>query len=994
MKKLLAFIRRAPKRTSAVLTMIAAAVIVPLALNAWGPSANRPLFSIKNPADYVTFNSITDNPVHGFEPNFMQIREATADNSTYADSIALQAGKEYVVYMYYHNNAKTSLNASGVGIAQGARIEAKIPAIVPNGSTNTAAMGYVSATNATPGSVYDDIFFKNTTGGDISLRYVPGSATIHSKGAINGKTLPDSIVSGGTALGYNALDGIVPGCNEYAGYVTFRVKADQPNFTVSKQVKLNGTSGWKENIAANPGDTVDYLIEYKNTGTMRQNNVTIKDKLPAGMTYVAGSAKYYNSFNPNGAPATDDVTGKGLNIGNYEPGANGLVRFSAKLPSASTLKCGINKFVNTGIVETDNGWKQDDATVETTKECPPEPPKPKYTCDGLSVKKLERTKFEFSAAYTVENATFKSITYVVRNAAGAEIYRGPNNVYTQTTPGTYSVQAIVIVTVNGEDKEATGDKCKATFTVDQPPVVPKYSCDSLTVKKLERTKFEFTTAYTVENATFKHVTYVVRNASGTEVSRSQNATFTTETLGKYTAEALVTVTVNGEDKTVTNPKCKREFEVTQASNPKVTIDKKVDGVEHKKVAVNQEFTYQIVVKNTGNIDLTKVKVTDNAPANVQFISADKGTIVDNKWSYEIAELKVGQSASFAIKAKATKEDLQAVKNTACVDAPQVPGNPDDCDDATIETPKKPVAKYTCDGLSVKKLERTKFEFSAAYTVENATFKHVTYVVRNAAGSELYRGATPTYTQTTPGSYSVQAIITVTVNGEDKTVTSDKCKATFKVDKEKTPSVSINKKVDGVEHKIVKVGQEFAYQITVKNNGEIDLSKVTVTDNAPQFVEFIRADKGEIKDNKWSYTIPELKVGESASFVITAKATKEVDGKIKNTACVDAPQVPGNPDDCDDATVEVPKTPVVPTIEVCDLTTKKVVTIKETDFDSDKYSKDLSDCAETPVVPPVTPEIPTELPTTGISDTAMAVVGLGSLITSISYYVVSRRALGA
>ncbi len=585
MSKLFSLIRRAPKRFSAAIAIIAAMVIVPAALNAWGGS--RTLFTTKDPAPYVTFNSIKDNPAHGFEPNFMQVREATASNETYTDHISLSAGKEYVVYMYYHNNAASNLNASGVGIAHDAYVRAAIPALVKAGGSETAGMGYVGARDAKPKEVYDDIFFKNTTGGDISLRYVPGSATIHNKGKADGNKLSDTIVTSGATIGHDSLNGVIPGCNEYAGYITFRVKADQPNFEVSKKVKINGTSGWKESVEAQPGDTVDYLIEYNNTGTMRQNNVTVKDKLPQGMTYVNGSARYFNTFNPapTGAPATDDVTGKGLNIGNYEPGSNGLVRFSAKVPTADKLKCGENKFVNTGIVETDNGWKQDTADVIVKKECQPEP---KYTCDSLTVKKLDRTKFEFNTAYTVKDATFKSVEYVVRNANGTEVYRGTNN------------------------------------------------------------------------------------------------TFSTEAAGKYSIQSYVTVTVNGSDKTVTSESCKKEFEVVKPKVPGVDIDKKVDGVEHKVVGVNQEFVYQLTVTNTGDVDLEKVLVTDNAPEHVQFIRADKGEIKDNKWSLTIPELKVGQSVNIAITAKVTKEVSDTIKNTACVDAPQVPGTPDDCDDATVE----------------------------------------------------------------------------------------------------------------------------------------------------------------------------------------------------------------------------------------------------------------------------------------------------------------------
>ena len=69
------------------------------------------------------------------------------------------------------------------------------------------------------------------------------------------------------------------------------------------------------------------------------------------------------------------------------------------------------------------------------------------------------------------------------------------------------------------------------------------------------------------------------------------------------------------------------------------------------------------------------------------------------------------------------------------------------------------------------------------------------------------------------------------------------------------------------------------------------------------------------------------------------------------------------------------------IDVCDLSTKKVVRINESDFDSKKYTKDLSVCT------------PPELPHTGASENIVAFAGLGALIASVVYYVRSRR-LGA
>lgn len=378
MKKLFSTLRHMPKRAIAVIAVaLGLAVIIPATILAWGP--DRTTYTIQNPADHVVFNSITNNPAQGDERNFVQIREANASNETYSDTASLATGHEYVVYIYYHNNASSSLNGTnfdGTGVAKGVYVKAAVPAVVSNGASTTA-VGYVGASNATPNIVWDNITLSNTTGGDIALRYVPGSATIHNFGATNGATLSDNIVTTGATIGYNSLDGVVPGCNQYAGYVTFRIKADQPNFTVSKQVRKNGTSTWNENIAVNAGDKVDYLITYKNTGTTTQNDVIISDVLPKGLTYVNGTTYLVNSTNPNGLKVSDNiVTAGGINIGNYNSGATAYVKFTAEVSSADKFNCGTNTITNTGSVRTNNGTKTDPATVTVTKTCPNTPVNP------------------------------------------------------------------------------------------------------------------------------------------------------------------------------------------------------------------------------------------------------------------------------------------------------------------------------------------------------------------------------------------------------------------------------------------------------------------------------------------------------------------------------------------------------------------------------------------------------------------------------------------
>lgn len=463
MKKLIAAIRRAPKR-AASLAIVAAAVLVPAALFAWGP--DRPTFTMEHPASYVTFNSITNNAQHGDERNFVQIKDASASDSTYAEDVNLQPGKDYEVFVFYHNNAASNLNDAAhnyQGVAKDAFMRVQMPATV-NAGEKARITGFVGASNANPAQVWDEAY--GSASGNYALRYVPGSATIHSNGAVNGKTLPDNLYTTGTPLGYDALDGTLPGCNQYAGYVTFKIHVDQPNFEVQKQVSKAGQNQYSENVTALPGDEVEYKIQYKNTGTTQQDNVVIKDQLPAGLTYENGTTQVSNSkTNSQWTPVSDNgVTAGGINIGSYAPGGNAYVKFKAKVADNDKLdNCGVNTLVNTAIASTQNGSKSDTANVTVSKTC--EEQQPQYTCDSLTVTPIDKTHFKFDTKYSVQNATFKGLVYVIRDANGKEIARTTDATYAQDQPGKYTVEAVVTVTVNGEEKVAPGDNCKQPFEI-------------------------------------------------------------------------------------------------------------------------------------------------------------------------------------------------------------------------------------------------------------------------------------------------------------------------------------------------------------------------------------------------------------------------------------------------------------------------------------------------------------------------------------------------
>lgn len=374
MNKLSSLIRRAPKRFNALALMIAAAVIVPVAAFAWGPT--RQTFTMEQPSDHVQFNSITNNPNIGDERNFVGIREVGSSNVWY-DTMNAQPGKEYFVRMYVHNNAAANLNL----VAENVTAKFNLPTTT---GTSIQVNGFLSATNVgadkngNTGSyaeVYDHATF--TANENFNLAYVANSLKYENNvfGAA-GVALPESIfTSAGAKLGYNALDGKIPGCLEYAGYVSFKVKpqfAQTTNFTLSKKVSKHGENKWVESYQAQPGETVDFILAYKNTGTVQHDNVTFRDTLPAGLSYVPGSTTWSNASTQNVKASDNIANGTGINVGSYAPGANAYAIFSAKVASSEQLACGVNTLVNKGKVNTGGYAVEDNATVTVNKECQPD----------------------------------------------------------------------------------------------------------------------------------------------------------------------------------------------------------------------------------------------------------------------------------------------------------------------------------------------------------------------------------------------------------------------------------------------------------------------------------------------------------------------------------------------------------------------------------------------------------------------------------------------
>ena len=288
------------------------------------------------------FDSFINTPSYGNEENFTQIAPAQANvspvNASYSNTAEANPGQEYWVRMLVHNDGNQNLNClpqyDSSTLNDCTQIDLGSPSIATNTTAQIAIapgtangvdiMGYISASNATPSTVWDSATLTNPNQA-FSVSYVNGSASIYNSAFPNGLSLPDSINSpSGTMIGYSQMNGILPGCFNYSAYIYTKVLVSSPALKIQKLVRSNSNSTWSNSITTNAGSTVEWKITYQDTGTANDNNVTLRDTLPQGLTIVPGSIKWYDANNTGTVQNDTSLSSGGIDLGNYAPSPNDI----------------------------------------------------------------------------------------------------------------------------------------------------------------------------------------------------------------------------------------------------------------------------------------------------------------------------------------------------------------------------------------------------------------------------------------------------------------------------------------------------------------------------------------------------------------------------------------------------------------------------------------------------------------------------------------------
>lgn len=419
------------------------------------------------------FNSFINTPSYGDERAFVDGRRSDKATNTNADQIndVTNGSREVVIRMYVHNNANQNTNASGVGVAKDAKVRVALPTAT---SQVLRARGYISASNAAQVEDTTDMVGAEA----FSVSYVPGSAK-----ALRGTSsyaLSDSIVTTGAAIGHTTMDGNLPGCFDHATLVELKVKVnvpEKPKIDLTKQVRKHvagQTGNWSEEVTVKPGETVDYLINTKNTGTSDLTDVVTRDVLPPHMQVVAGSVAFYKG-STNQTLADGPLFSGGFNSGLYNGGNNTMITFSAKaLGNFDNTKCEVRvrnvAFAKSAQTPTE---VQDYADVVIKKDDCKEPPKSSYDCKNIRIQVLDLAKRQIRVTtnVTYQNATVKYYSYEFGD--GNKIDTTDKNTvdHTYSKDGTFVVRVKVAFDVNGKTEVVESNNCVGSITF-KPDVCP------------------------------------------------------------------------------------------------------------------------------------------------------------------------------------------------------------------------------------------------------------------------------------------------------------------------------------------------------------------------------------------------------------------------------------------------------------------------------------------------------------------------------------------
>ena len=289
------------------------------------------------------------------------IANVTAGHTQYYSSVNASINDVVKVQVWYHNKEGSTSGKTGNNF----NVKVNIPTTDQTTNTITSVVG---GTNT-------NIITNNTsvvTSLATTLQYIPGTAFRKYNAGTNENVnivtvgIPDGVVTGN---GYN-IPALNP-CWNFEETITVQARVMAPVVSIVKKVRIQDTSSYVTNLAAQSGSKLDYAFEIKNEGNVTLHNVIVRDMLPAGISFVPGSVSIRSALYPNGKSISDGIFTNGSNIGDFTPGSNAVISFRATV--ANNLSEGGHTFTNYAYVRSDELTERYNVAIVTVN-IPTTPP--------------------------------------------------------------------------------------------------------------------------------------------------------------------------------------------------------------------------------------------------------------------------------------------------------------------------------------------------------------------------------------------------------------------------------------------------------------------------------------------------------------------------------------------------------------------------------------------------------------------------------------------
>lgn len=357
--------------------------------------ADDTTYTVSQPPKSIVFNRITDNKDWGDERDFVWVKDITDKYKGYSSIAELAKGKEgfskeaelheghlYMVKTLVHNDADKSLNL----VAKNTKVNMEVTP-VDTASPSFEIKSTISADNCVAAS--DNAGGKCTVGvatlkrkGDDTNTYTVWNSdgwldhTLYFNSErgfgtngfmLNERDIADDKV--GVLIGSKQLDGNMVG-DDAAGYVIsfIHVESNHPSFTLYNNARVvnpnvaNKDRAMPTIVRANPGDTVEYKVEYS-TQQLPNKDVKLRSYLFPGAEYISGSATLAEggAINVKSQKITSDkwimrsdstsTADEALSIGDsVDKNQINTITYLVKVPEKDKLACGVNRLENVALV--------------------------------------------------------------------------------------------------------------------------------------------------------------------------------------------------------------------------------------------------------------------------------------------------------------------------------------------------------------------------------------------------------------------------------------------------------------------------------------------------------------------------------------------------------------------------------------------------------------------------------------------------------------------